>query len=134
MIEATKKAQIHHSIEDFDLGYETLIGQKGVNLSGGQKQRLAIARALLKPSSLLILDDSTSALDVTTEKKLWESLDAEQMTMLVVTQKIHTAKTANRILLIDEGKIHGFGTHDELLQTNELYQQIVASQQEVQIS
>lgn len=134
MIEATKKAQIHHAIEAFDLGYATMIGQKGVNLSGGQKQRLAIARALLKKSSLLILDDSTSALDVATEKRLWESLDAEQMTMLVVTQKIHTAKTADRILLIDEGKIHGFGTHDELVQTNELYQQIVTSQQEVQTS
>ena len=132
MIEATKKAQIHHSIESFDLGYETLIGQKGVNLSGGQKQRLAIARALLKPSSLLILDDSTSALDVTTEKKLWDAIDDEPMTMLVVTQKIHTAKTADRILLINEGKLYGFGSHEELLKTNMLYQQIVESQQEVQ--
>ena len=134
MMDATKKAQIHQSIEAFDLGYETVIGQKGVNLSGGQKQRLAISRALLKNASLLILDDSTSALDVETEKRLWQSLDNEQMTMLVVTQKIHTAKTADRILLIDEGQIHGFGTHDELYKTNDLYQQIVASQQEVHTS
>lgn len=131
LIEATKKAQIHEAIEHFDEGYETIIGQKGVNLSGGQKQRLAISRALLKQSSLLILDDSTSALDVATEQQLWASLDQEQMTMLVVTQKIHTAKTADRILLINEGIIDGFGTHDELLRTNELYGQIAASQQEV---
>ena len=108
-----------------------MIGQKGVNLSGGQKQRLAISRALLKKSSLLILDDSTSALDVATEKRLWQELDDEQMTMLVVTQKIQTAQTADRILLIDEGQIHGFGTHDELVVMNPLYNQIVASQQEV---
>ena len=131
IIDATKKAQIYHSIKDFEQQYKTMIGQRGINLSGGQKQRLAIARALLKPSSLLILDDSTSALDVNTEKQLWQALDAEPMTTLVVTQKIHTAQTADRILLIDEGKLHGFGTHEELLQSNDLYAKIVASQQEV---
>lgn len=108
-----------------------MIGQRGINLSGGQKQRLAIARALLKPASLLILDDSTSALDVATEQKLWEALDQEAITMLVVTQKIQTAQTADRILLIDEGQLHGFGTHEQLMATNELYAKIVASQQEV---
>ncbi|MGN7478351.1 ABC transporter ATP-binding protein [Solibacillus silvestris] len=131
IIEATEKAQIHHSIESFEKQYDTMIGQRGINLSGGQKQRLAIARALLKPSSLLILDDSTSALDVATEKKLWQGLDSELLTMLVVTQKIQTAQTADRILLIDEGQLHGFGTHEELLKTNDLYAKIVASQQEV---
>ena len=131
LIEATKKAQIHEAIERFELGYETVIGQKGVNLSGGQKQRLAIARALLKEAPLLILDDSTSALDVATEKRLWEALDTEQMTMLVVTQKVQTAQTADRILLLHEGQIHAFGSHDELLAANSLYKQIVASQQEV---
>lgn len=131
IIEATKKAQIHSSIENFDAQYETIIGQRGINLSGGQKQRLAIARALLKPASLLILDDSTSALDVATEQKLWQALDAEALTMLVVTQKIQTAQTADRILLIDEGHLHGFGTHEQLLETNALYAKIVASQQEV---
>ena len=68
----------------------------------------------------------------TAEKKLWDAIDEEPMTMLVVTQKIHTAKTADRILLINEGKLHGFGTHEELVKTNTLYQQIVDSQQEVQ--
>ncbi|MER2027926.1 MAG: ABC transporter ATP-binding protein [Solibacillus sp.] len=131
IIDATKKAQIHHSIASFDEQYETMIGQRGINLSGGQKQRLAIARALLKPASLLILDDSTSALDVATEQKLWEALDQEAITMLVVTQKIQTAQTADRILLIDEGRLHGFGTHEQLMATNDLYAKIVASQQEV---
>lgn len=131
IIAATNKAQIHESIEAFEHQYNTIIGQRGINLSGGQKQRLAIARALLKPSALLILDDSTSALDVNTEKKLWQALDEERVTMLVVTQKIHTAQTADRIMLIDEGKLSGFATHEELLQTNELYKKIVASQQEV---
>lgn len=131
IMDATKKAQIHHSIESFDEQYGTMIGQRGINLSGGQKQRLAIARALLKPASLLILDDSTSALDVATEQKLWEALDQEAITMLVVTQKIQTAQTADRILLIDEGRLHGFGTHEQLMATNELYAKIVASQQEV---
>lgn len=129
--QATKKAQIHEAIERFELGYETVIGQRGVNLSGGQKQRLAISRALLKESPLLILDDSTSALDVATEKQLWEALDGEQMTMLVVTQKIQTAKTADRILLLHEGRIQAFGSHETLLAKNNLYQQIAASQQEV---
>lgn len=133
MHEATRKAQIFDSIVKFELGFNTVIGQKGVNLSGGQKQRLAIARALLKPASLLILDDSTSALDVHTEQKLWKVLDAEPMTMLVITQKIQTAKTADRILLLEDGQVSGFGTHEQLLSTNRLYSKIVASQQEVSI-
>lgn len=131
MIAATTKAQIHSSIERFEHGYETIIGQKGVNLSGGQKQRLAIARALLRNAPLLILDDSTSALDVETEQKLWQALDGENMTMLVVTQKIQTAIQADRILLLDAGRVVGFAPHAELLQTNTLYKQIVASQSEV---
>ena len=130
--QATMQAQIHASVEDFPQGYETRVGQKGVNLSGGQKQRLSIARALLRKGHLLMLDDSTSALDVKTEQALWEALSEEPATMLVVTQKIRTAKGADRILLIDAGRVVAYGTHKELLQTSELYKKIAVSQQEVE--
>ncbi|MDN4494809.1 ABC transporter ATP-binding protein [Ureibacillus aquaedulcis] len=127
---ATANAQIHQTIENFPSAYETRVGQKGVNLSGGQKQRLSIARALIRDSSILILDDSTSALDVKTETAFWDAIEGEQATMLVVTQKIRTAKGADRILLLDEGRVIGYGTHEELLGTNARYTQIVMSQQE----
>ena len=127
---ATSNAQIHQTVEAFPKGYETRVGQKGVNLSGGQKQRLSIARALIRNSFILLLDDSTSALDVKTETAFWDAIAEEQATMLVVTQKIRTAKGADRILLLDEGRVIGYGTHEELLGTNARYNQIVMSQQE----
>ncbi|MCM3390341.1 ABC transporter ATP-binding protein/permease [Ureibacillus chungkukjangi] len=127
---ATTNAQIHQTVESFPNSYETRVGQKGVNLSGGQKQRLSIARALIRNASILILDDSTSALDVKTETAFWDAIEQERATMLVVTQKIRTAKGADRILLLDEGQMIGYGTHEELLKTNARYIQIVMSQQE----
>lgn len=127
---AATDAQIHQTVENFLNGYETRVGQKGVNLSGGQKQRLSIARALIRNASILILDDSTSALDVKTETALWDAIEGEEATMLVVTQKVRTSKGADRILLLDEGRVIGYGTHEELLGTNEHYLQIVMSQQE----
>ncbi len=132
VLKATMQAQIHASVEDFPNGYDTRVGQKGVNLSGGQKQRLSIARALLRKGHLLMLDDSTSALDVKTEQALWEALSDERATMLVVTQKIRTAKEADHILLIDAGEVVAYGTHDELLQSSRLYKKIAISQQEVE--
>jgi len=128
--EAAKKAQIHESIDSFPNKYETRVGQKGVNLSGGQKQRLSIARALVRKPSILILDDSTSALDVKTETALWDALEKEDATMLVVTQKISTAKGAANILLLDEGRVVGYGTHEELLKQSALYRKIEQSQSE----
>lgn len=128
--EAAKKAQIHESIDSFPNKYETRVGQKGVNLSGGQKQRLSIARALVRKPSILILDDSTSALDVKTETALWDALEQEDATMLVVTQKISTAKGAANILLLDEGRVVGYGTHAELLKQSALYRKIEQSQSE----
>ncbi|MHA6258895.1 ABC transporter ATP-binding protein [Sporosarcina sp. CAU 1771] len=131
--EAARKAQIHESIDAFPKKYETRVGQKGVNLSGGQKQRLSIARALVRKPSILIFDDSTSALDVKTETALWKALENEKSTMLIVTQKISTARGADRILLMDEGKIVGYGTHAELIEQSELYQRIAKSQSEGEV-
>ena len=128
--EAAKKAQIHESIDIFPKKYGTRVGQKGVNLSGGQKQRLSIARALVRKPSILILDDSTSALDVKTETALWDALEKENATMLVVTQKVSTARGADKILLLDEGRVVGYGTHEDLLRDSELYQKIEKSQSE----
>jgi len=130
---AAKQAQIHTSIEQFAKGYDTRVGQKGVNLSGGQKQRLSIARALVRKPEILLLDDSTSALDVKTEAALWGALEKQQATMLVVTQKIVTAKGADRILLLDNGHISAYGPHEELLKTSDLYRQIVESQQQQEV-
>ena len=104
-----------------------------MNLSGGQKQRLSIARALIRKSQILILDDSTSALDVKTEAALWDALEKEQATMLVVTQKIRTAKIADKILLLDDGKVVGFGSHEQLINSNKLYRSIAESQQELEV-
>ncbi|SDG62748.1 ATP-binding cassette, subfamily B [Planococcus glaciei] len=130
---AALKAQIHGTVERFPKGYGTRVGQKGVNLSGGQKQRLSIARALVRKPSILILDDSTSALDVKTEAALWQELERENATMLVVTQKIRTALKADRILLMEEGRISAYGTHQQLMKTSELYRQIALSQQEEEV-
>ena len=128
--EAASQAQIHESIEQFPDQYNTRVGQKGVNLSGGQKQRLSIARALVRKPEILLLDDSTSALDVSTENALWEALEEENATMLVITQKIRTAKGADHILLLEEGKVSAYGTHDELMKDSSLYKAIAESQAE----
>ncbi|MDI2587883.1 ABC transporter ATP-binding protein [Psychrobacillus sp. NEAU-3TGS] len=128
--EAAIQAQIHQSIEQFPLQYDTRVGQKGVNLSGGQKQRLSIARALVRKPEILLLDDSTSALDVSTENALWEALEKENATMLVITQKIRTAKGADHILLLEEGEVSAYGTHEQLMESSSLYREIAESQQE----
>lgn len=128
VMEAAKKAQIHESIMRFPEGYQTRVGQRGVNLSGGQKQRLSIARALIRKPSILILDDSTSALDVKTESALWQGLQHEDTTMLIVTQKIQTAQIADEIILLADGEIAGRGTHEQLLESSPLYMEIAQSQ------
>jgi len=129
LTEAAEKAQIDETVQRFPKGYETRVGQKGVNLSGGQKQRLSIARALVRKPSILILDDSTSALDVKTESALWAELDKEQATTLLVTQKVRTAMRADRILLLEDGVASAYGTHEELLGMSPLYREIAQSQQ-----
>ncbi|MBO5282665.1 MAG: ABC transporter ATP-binding protein [Lachnospiraceae bacterium] len=111
-------------------GYETMLGQGGVNLSGGQKQRLSIARALLKKPRILILDDCTSALDATTEARVLQGIRRESagMTVLLVSQRIATVMKADHILCMEDGRVYGFGTHEELLAECETYQAIYRSQ------
>lgn len=128
IIQAAKDAQIHDTILDLDEGYDTKVGQKGVNLSGGQKQRLSIARALIRYPKMLMLDDSTSALDLATEGRLLDAIQKYDCTTLIITQKISTAINADRILLLDSGEILATGTHEELLNDSTLYTRIVASQ------
>lgn len=128
VIQAAIDAQIHNTIDAFPDKYETVVGQKGVNLSGGQKQRISIARALIRKPKILMFDDSTSALDLTTESALLEAINDYNCTTLIITQKISTAQQTDRILLLDEGKLLAIGSHDELMQTSDLYNKIVESQ------
>lgn len=133
VIQAAKDAQIHDTIQQLEHQYETRVGQKGVNLSGGQKQRISIARALIRKPEILMLDDSTSALDLATEARFLQALDHYPCTVLLITQKITTAKTSDRILLLDQGKILDIGTHNELLDRSELYRAVAESQQEKEV-
>lgn len=128
VIQAAKDAQIHDTIDNFPNKYDTVVGQRGVNLSGGQKQRISIARALIRKPKILMFDDSTSALDLTTERALLEAINDYDCTTMIITQKISTVKQTDRILLLDEGKLMAIGSHDELMQTSETYNLIVESQ------
>jgi ATP-binding cassette subfamily B protein len=128
IIEAAQAAQIHETIEKLPTKYETRIGQKGVNLSGGQKQRMSVARALVRKPKLLLLDDSTSALDVKTEIKLLTALRDYSCTIFLITQKVSSAREADKILLLEEGVLIAEGSHDELIKTSSLYQKIYHSQ------
>ncbi|QJC50743.1 ABC transporter ATP-binding protein [Paenibacillus albicereus] len=126
--EAARAAQLHETILNLPNGYGTRLGQRGVNLSGGQKQRLSIARALVREPQLLVLDDSTSALDVKTEAALLGELEALRCTTFLITQKIASTASADLILLLDEGRLIASGTHAELLRGSSLYRRIVESQ------
>ena len=130
--EAARNAQAHDFIMSFPNGYDTDLGQGGVNVSGGQKQRLCIARALLKKPRILIMDDSTSAVDSATEAKIRTSFreHLKDTTILIIAQRISSVQEADKIIVIDDGRIVGIGTHAELLATNPAYQAICASQME----
>jgi ATP-binding cassette subfamily B multidrug efflux pump len=127
---AAKAAQAHNFILAFPEGYDTLIGQRGVNLSGGQKQRIAIARALLLQPTILILDDSTSAVDVETEVKIQEALESimKNRTSFVIAQRISTVLKADKILVLDDGQIAAEGNHQTLLAGSPIYREIYESQ------
>jgi ATP-binding cassette subfamily B protein len=130
VVAAAQAAQAHEFILDLPDGYDTRVEERGVNLSGGQKQRIAIARALLTRPSILILDDSTSSVDVETETKIQNALDVwmKDSTCFVVAQRISTVLKADKIIVIEKGRIAAEGTHRELLQSSPIYQEIYASQ------
>lgn len=124
-------ACVDEFIDNFPKRYETDLGQGGVNVSGGQKQRLCIARALLKHPKVLILDDSTSAVDTATEANIREGLaKLNETTKIIIAQRVSSIKHADQIVIMDDGKIHAMGTHDELLKNNPIYQDIYYSQEE----
>ncbi|WP_416825643.1 ABC transporter ATP-binding protein [Ectobacillus polymachus] len=129
LLQAAKMAEAHAFITSFPEGYETKIGQGGVNLSGGQKQRLAIARAIVRKPEILILDDSTSAVDVATEGRIKKSLAAyTSVTRLIIAQRISSVMDADKILVLDHGEIVGMGKHEELVKSCSMYQEIAQSQ------
>lgn len=131
IINACKAAQAHDFISSFPDGYETKLGQGGVNLSGGQKQRLCIARALLKKPKIIILDDSTSAVDTATDQKIRDALKTylKGTTTIIIAQRIASVIDADRIVVLDDGKINAVGNHNELLSSNEIYREVYESQQ-----
>ncbi|MCC8089311.1 MAG: ABC transporter ATP-binding protein/permease [Rikenellaceae bacterium] len=129
--EAAKAAQAHDFIMGFHDGYETMLGRGGVNVSGGQKQRICTARALLRKPKILILDDSTSAVDTETEMLIRENLNRmlNSTTVLIITQRINTMQSADKIIILDDGEINSMGTPDELMDNSEMYREIYNSQQ-----
>ena len=135
IIEASKSAQAHKFVSTFTKGYDDDLGQGGINVSGGQKQRLCIARALLKNPKILILDDSTSAVDTATEAGIRTALRSElpDTTKIIIAQRISSVLDADKIIVMDDGRITGIGTHDELIENNEEYKEIYYSQMEKEV-
>jgi ATP-binding cassette subfamily B protein len=131
VVAACKAAQAHDFVMSFPDGYETDLGQGGVNVSGGQKQRLCIARALLKNPKILILDDSTSAVDTATDSKIRAALrqHSKDITTIIIAQRITSVSDADEIIVLDDGKVNAIGTHEELLQNNQIYREVYNSQQ-----
>jgi len=130
VIEAAKQAQAHDFIMSFPNGYDTDLGQGGVNVSGGQKQRLTIARALLKQPKIVILDDSTSAVDTATDAAIRTVFkeNLKDVTTLIIAQRVTSVSDADKIIVLEDGQINGFDTHERLLKNNAIYQEIYQSQ------
>jgi ATP-binding cassette, subfamily B, multidrug efflux pump len=132
VVSAARIAQAHDFIQSFPERYDVVVGQRGVNLSGGQKQRIAIARALLTQPAVLLLDDSTSAVDVETEARIQAALADQRrgQTRIVVAQRIGSVLGADKILVLEDGRIAAEGTHAQLVQTSPIYREIYESQME----
>ncbi len=131
IIDACKSACAHDFIMSFPDGYDTDLGQGGVNVSGGQKQRLCIARALLKKPKIIILDDSTSAVDTATDSSIRKAFREKlgDTTTIIIAQRITSVMDADRIIVMDGGRITDIGTHAQLMETSEIYREVYDSQQ-----
>lgn len=134
IVNAARIARAHDFISELPEGYNTIIGERGVRLSGGQKQRLAIARAVLRDTPILILDEATASVDVETESKIQQAIQdlAGSRTIIVIAHRLSTVKRADNILVISEGKITESGTHEELLETGGIYKELYDIQFKVQ--
>jgi ATP-binding cassette subfamily B protein len=130
IIEACKLAQADEFVSSFPDGYETYIEQGGTNVSGGQKQRLCIARALLKKPKVLILDDSTSAVDTRTDSLIRAGFKSyiPETTKIIIAQRISSVQDADLIIVMENGKINGLGTHEQLLESNDIYREVYIQQ------
>ena len=129
-VEYAKKADVHKNIIEFSQGYETKVGERGVTLSGGQKQRVSIARALLKEPKILIFDDSLSAVDTETEERILENIreESKDKTTIIITHRVSSAKHADKIIILDNGRIIKEGTHEELMETSAYYNEMYLHQ------
>jgi ATP-binding cassette subfamily B protein len=129
LIEVTKQAHVYHNIVEFKSGFETLLGERGVNLSGGQKQRISIARALIRKPEILILDDCLSAVDTETEEIILRNFkNMNDVTSMIVSHRVSSIRNASRIINIAEGRLTEKGTHEELIQANGAYAELYHKQ------
>ena len=130
LIKYAKLANCHDFIMQFDEGYDTLVGERGLKLSGGQRQRIDIARSFVKNPDILLLDEATANLDSESEQKIQEALEVlmKGRTTIVIAHRLSTIKKAGQIIFIDQGRVTGEGTHDELMKYHEKYHQFVTTQ------
>ena len=128
---AAKFAAVHDNIVEFTEGYDTISGERGVTLSGGQKQRVSIARAYIKEAPIMIMDDSVSAVDVKTEETILQNIKEKRngKTTLVIASRVSTVMHMDKILVLNEGTVEAFGTHQELLEKSQIYQRMVFLQE-----
>lgn len=126
MVESAKLCALHDFVETLENKYDSKVGEDGIMLSGGQKQRLAIARALIKKSEIILLDEATSSLDNQTQDYIKESIKmiSKNYTMLIIAHRLSTIKDCDKIIVIDDGIVVGIGTHRELIKTNKIYKEL----------